>query len=84
MLDEVDVLFGDEEFEQVLQSLIDSVPLEAQYLFVTATLPVDIYNRLVQVFPDCEVTMGPGIHRTSTRLEEVNIFFFFFGYIPES
>lgn len=71
VLDEVDILYGDEGFEQVLQSLVNSAPMEAQYLFVTATLPVDIYNKLVQVFPDCEVTMGPGIHRTSSRLEEV-------------
>ncbi|ONK78823.1 uncharacterized protein A4U43_C02F22800 [Asparagus officinalis] len=71
VLDEVDILFGDEGFEQVLQSLISSAPMEAQYVFVTATLPVDIYNKLVQIFPDCGVTMGPGIHRTSSRLEEV-------------
>lgn len=74
VLDEVDILFGDEGFEQVLQSLINSAPMEAQYLFVTATLPVDIYKKLVQVFPDCEVTMGPGIHRTSSKLEEVSYF----------
>ncbi|KAJ6824264.1 DEAD-box ATP-dependent RNA helicase 50 [Iris pallida] len=71
VLDEVDILYGDEGFEQVLQRLISSAPMEAQYLFVTATLPVDIYNKVVQVFPDCEVTMGPGIHRTSSGLEEV-------------
>lgn len=73
MLDEVDILFGDEGFEQVLKSLINAAPVEAQYLFVTATLPVDIYNKLVQLFPDCEVTMGPGIHRTSSNLEEVSL-----------
>lgn len=78
MLDEVDILFGDEGFEQVLQSLINSAPMEAQYVFVTATLPVDIYNKLVQIFPDCGVTMGPGIHRTSSRLEEVSFMGFFF------
>lgn len=72
MLDEVDILFGDEGFEQVLQSLLKSSPLTTQYLFVTATLPVDIYNKLVEVFPDCEVIMGPGMHRTSSSLEEVD------------
>ncbi|XP_010246809.1 PREDICTED: DEAD-box ATP-dependent RNA helicase 50 isoform X3 [Nelumbo nucifera] len=71
ILDEVDILFSDEEFEQALQSLINSAPLTTQYLFVTATLPVDIYNKLVEVFPDCEVIMGPGMHRTSSGLEEV-------------
>nr|CAD1816822.1 unnamed protein product [Ananas comosus var. bracteatus] len=71
VLDEVDILFGDEGFEQVLQRLVSSAPVSAQYLFVTATLPLDIYNKVVEVFPDCEVIMGPGMHRTSSRLEEV-------------
>ncbi|XP_072974854.1 DEAD-box ATP-dependent RNA helicase 50 isoform X1 [Typha angustifolia] len=71
VLDEVDILFGDEGFEQVLQRLIDSAPVSAQYIFVTATLPVDIYNKVVGVFPDCGVIMGPGMHRTSSGLEEV-------------
>lgn len=71
VLDEVDILFGDEGFEQVLQSLIKSAPMMTQFLFVTATLPVDIYNKLVEIFPDCEVIMGPGMHRTSSGLEEL-------------
>jgi len=73
VLDEVDILFNDEDFEQALQSLITSSPVTAQYIFVTATLPVDIYNKLVEIFPDCEVIMGPGMHRTSSGLEEVAI-----------
>lgn len=72
VLDEVDILFNDEDFEPVLQSLIRSSPVTAQYLFVTATLPVNIYNKLVEVFPDCEVIMGPGMHRISAGLEEVD------------
>ncbi|KAM0951285.1 putative RNA helicase [Dioscorea sansibarensis] len=71
ILDEVDILFGDEGFEQVLQTLCSSAPMTSQYLFVTATLPVDVYNKLVGIFPDCEVIMGPGLHRMSSRLEEV-------------
>ncbi|GAB4858996.1 hypothetical protein Ancab_010467 [Ancistrocladus abbreviatus] len=71
VLDEVDILFSDDDFEQAMQSLITSSPITTQYLFVTATLPVDIYNKLVEVFPDCEVIMGPGIHRTSSGLEEI-------------
>lgn len=72
VLDEVDILFKDDGFEQVLESLISSAPVATQYLFVTATLPVDIYNKLVEIFPDCEVIMGPGMHRTSSGLEEVS------------
>lgn len=71
MLDEVDILFSDEVFEVALQSLINSSPVTTQYLFVTATLPVDVYNKLIEVFPDCEVIMGPGMHCTSAGLEEV-------------
>ncbi|KAL0919802.1 hypothetical protein M5K25_011922 [Dendrobium thyrsiflorum] len=71
VLDEVDILFGDENFEPVLQSFIRSAPLSVQYLFVTATLPVDIYHKLIEIFPDIEAVMGPGMHRTSSRLDEV-------------
>ncbi|XP_020598156.1 DEAD-box ATP-dependent RNA helicase 50 isoform X2 [Phalaenopsis equestris] len=71
VLDEVDILFGDEDFKPVLQSFIRSAPMTVQYLFVTATLPVDVYNKLIEIFPDTEVVMGPGMHRTSSRLDEV-------------
>ena len=71
VLDEVDILFNDEDFEPVLQNLINSSPVTTQYLFVTATLPVGIYNKLVELFPDCGVIMGPGMHRISAGLEEV-------------
>lgn len=71
MLDEVDILFNDEDFELALQCLMDTTPITTQYLFVTATLPIDIYNKLIEAFPDCDVIMGPGMHRTSPGLEEV-------------
>lgn len=71
VLDEVDILFGEEGFEQVLDQLITAAPVTTQYLFVTATLPLDIYNKVVETFPDCEVIMGPSVHRTSSRLEEI-------------
>uniref|UniRef100_A0A0D9VNG2 DEAD-box ATP-dependent RNA helicase 50 n=1 Tax=Leersia perrieri TaxID=77586 RepID=A0A0D9VNG2_9ORYZ len=71
VLDEVDILYGEESFEQVLHQLITVAPVTTQYLFVTATLPLDIYNKVVETFPDCELIMGPGVHRTSSRLEEI-------------
>ena len=74
MLDEVDILFKDEDFQPALQSLMNLSPVTTQYLFVTATLPVDVYNKLVENFPDCESIMGPGMHRTSSGLEEVRLF----------
>jgi ATP-dependent RNA helicase DDX18/HAS1 len=74
VFDEVDILFSEEGFEQVLHQLITVAPVTTQYLFVTATLPLDIYNKVVETFPDCEVIMGPSVHRTSARLEEVGHF----------
>lgn len=71
VLDEVDVLFKDEDFEPALLQLIHSAPINTQYLFVTATLPIEVYNKLVEIFPDCKVVAGPGVHRISPRLEEV-------------
>ncbi|XP_021889516.1 DEAD-box ATP-dependent RNA helicase 50 isoform X2 [Carica papaya] len=71
VLDEVDVLFNDEAFEVALQTLISSSPVSVQYLFITATLPIDVYNKVVELFPDCEAIMGPGIHRVNPGLEEV-------------
>ncbi|KAF9673243.1 hypothetical protein SADUNF_Sadunf10G0004100 [Salix dunnii] len=71
VLDEVDILFNDENFDASLQGLINSSPVTTQYLFVTATLPVDVCNKLIEIFPDCEVIMGPAVHRTSARLEEI-------------
>ncbi|EOY16963.1 PREDICTED: DEAD-box ATP-dependent RNA helicase 50 [Theobroma cacao] len=71
VFDEVDILFNDEDFKVALQSLIDSSPIITQYLFVTATLPVDIYNKLIEVFPDTKMIMGPGMHHISSGLEEV-------------
>ncbi|KAA3484133.1 DEAD-box ATP-dependent RNA helicase 50 isoform X1 [Gossypium australe] len=71
VFDEVDILFNDEDFKVALQSLIDYSPVITQYLFVTATLPVEIYNRLIEFFPDTKVLMGPGMHHISSGLEEV-------------
>lgn len=71
VLDEVDILFKDEEFETALECLVSSSPVTTQFLFVTATLPVDVYNKLIENFPDCELITGPGMHRTSIGLEEI-------------
>ncbi|CAN6469798.1 unnamed protein product [Victoria cruziana] len=71
VLDEVDVLFGDEDFEQIFQCLIKSAPVTMQYIFVTATLPADIYNKLIEAFPDCMAIMGPSLHQINSGLEEV-------------
>ncbi|XP_047334387.1 DEAD-box ATP-dependent RNA helicase 50 [Impatiens glandulifera] len=71
VLDEVDILLRDEEYETALKSLIESSSFATQYLFVTATLPSETYNKLVEMFPDCQMIMGPGMHRTNPALEEI-------------
>ncbi|PWA71341.1 Extracellular ligand-binding receptor [Artemisia annua] len=50
VLDEVDILFKDEDFQPALQSFMNLSPVTTQYLFVTATLPVDVYNKLMENF----------------------------------
>ncbi|KAL3750457.1 hypothetical protein ACJRO7_011459 [Eucalyptus globulus] len=59
ILDEVDILCNDEEFEAAFQRIINSSPIATQYLFGTVEIP-----------PDCEVIMRPGIHRTSPHLKK--------------
>jgi len=71
-LDEVDILFDDEEFSFALEKIMNSAPFVAQYLFVTATLPLDVHNKLLEKFPDCKAILGPGLHRTCSGLEEVS------------
>jgi len=74
VLDEVDISLCFRFFFILPVQLITVAPVTTQYLFVTATLPLDIYNKVVETFPDCEVIMGPSVHRTSSRLEEVGHF----------
>lgn len=73
VLDEVDILFDDEEFSFALEKIMNSAPFVAQYLFVTATLPLDVHNKLLEKFPDCKAILGPGLHRTCSGLEEILI-----------
>uniref|UniRef100_A0A0C9RPX7 TSA: Wollemia nobilis Ref_Wollemi_Transcript_28233_2443 transcribed RNA sequence n=1 Tax=Wollemia nobilis TaxID=56998 RepID=A0A0C9RPX7_9CONI len=73
VLDEVDILFDDDEFSLALEKLTNSAPLVAQYLFVTATLPLDVHNKILEKFPDCKAIFGPRLHRTCSGLEEILI-----------
>ncbi|EEF44549.1 hypothetical protein RCOM_1176990 [Ricinus communis] len=49
---------------------MNASPVRTQYLFVTATIPVGVYNKLIENFPDCPVVMGPGMHGTRATLQE--------------
>jgi hypothetical protein len=71
VVDEVDVLFDDDDFGEFLRPLRESAPPLAQYIFVTATLPLDVHERLLSEFPFATSVLGPNLHTTSSGLREV-------------
>ena len=68
VFDEADVLFLDESFP--LQPIGAACPEEAQFVFVTATLPDVVMTQILSEFPDCRELTGPGLHRISPTIEE--------------
>lgn len=73
VLDEVDILYDDEEFTQILDTLDQAASRRVQYVHVTATLPVDIHDSLLTRYPDAIPLMGPTLHRTAVGLQEVGV-----------
>jgi len=73
VLDEVDILYDDQEFTEVLRTLEQAASKRVQYVHVTATLPVDIHDSLLTRYPDAIPLMGPTLHRTAVGLQEVVI-----------
>jgi ATP-dependent RNA helicase DDX18/HAS1 len=73
VLDEVDVLFDDEDFSKALETINKAASIKVQYIHVTATLPVDIHDDLLERYPDCLSLMGPSLHRTAIGLQEVDL-----------
>ncbi|KAG0629271.1 hypothetical protein M758_1G090200 [Ceratodon purpureus] len=71
VLDEVDILYDDQEFTEVLQTLDQAASQRVQYVHVTATLPLDIHDSLLTRYPDAIPLMGPTLHRTAVGLQEV-------------
>lgn len=71
VLDEVDILYDDEEFLEVLQTVEQAAAKHVQYVHVTATLPVDIHDSLLSRYPDSVPLMGPSLHRTAVGLQEI-------------
>lgn len=68
ILDEADVLFLDETFP--LQGIGEFCPENAQFLFVTATLPDVTLKQITREFPNTTVFKGPGLHRIPPTVEE--------------
>jgi ATP-dependent RNA helicase DDX18/HAS1 len=71
ILDEADVLFLDQSFP--LQPIGSAAPLDAQFIFATATLPTIVTEQILKEFPDAVLLSGPGLHRISPVVEEVLI-----------
>ncbi|KAG6546128.1 hypothetical protein Mapa_012162 [Marchantia paleacea] len=71
VFDEVDILFDDEDFSQALQTINKAASIKVQYVHVTATLPVDVHDDLLERYPDCLSVMGPSLHRTAPGLQEI-------------
>ncbi|KAL2609644.1 hypothetical protein R1flu_028217 [Riccia fluitans] len=71
VFDEVDILFDDEEFSKALQTINKTASIKVQYVHVTATLPVDVHDDLLERYPDCLSLMGPSLHRTAPGLQEI-------------
>lgn len=72
VVDEADILYDDEEFSKSLEAINTSAPIQLQYIHVTATLPRDVHNRLLQMYPDCVSLVGQCLHRTALGLQEVS------------
>ncbi|KAH7293975.1 hypothetical protein KP509_28G050700 [Ceratopteris richardii] len=71
VLDEVDVLFDDPEFAETLERIEKMVALKTQYIHVTATLPVDVCDNILEKHPNSVPLMGPGLHCTAAGLQEI-------------
>lgn len=62
VVDEVDVLLDDPDFQPVWQQLRAGVAAGTNYVFVTATLPKATEDALRAGFPGLKLAKGPGLH----------------------
>lgn len=71
VLDEVDVLMVDETFGPQLRTVGAASPVgTTQFVFVTATLPDSVIQRVEQEFPGVVLIKGPGLHRVALTVKE--------------
>ena len=63
------MLFLDGTFS--LSPIGAAAPLDAQFVFVTATLPETVTSQLQAEFPGLRLVVGPGLHRAPATLTEV-------------
>eukprot|EP00249_Psilotum_nudum_P023340 c28836_g1_i1 orf=1281-3389(+) len=71
VLDEVDILFDNEDFLDAVKKIEEFVSLRVQHIHVSATLPVEVHNNLLESHPESVPLVGPGLHCTAAGLQEV-------------
>lgn len=72
VLDEIDIfVLDDETFGPQLRTLGEATPGKTQLVFVTATLPDIVAERVKSEFPGVEEVRGPGLHRVAPTIEEI-------------
>lgn len=69
VLDEVDVLLLDDSFG--LQPIGAAARSDAQFVFVTATLPKSVLSAIHREFPGAATIKGPGLHRAAPGVKTV-------------
>jgi ATP-dependent RNA helicase DDX18/HAS1 len=72
VLDEVDILLIDQTFGPQLRTVSEAAPSldKTQFVFVTATLPDSIVQKVQKEFPGVQQIRGPGLHRVAPSLKE--------------
>ena len=67
VLDEVDVLMGDQgAFEQQVAPLLTAVSEGSRLVLVSATLPEPVYTKLQALYPGLAAATGPNLHKIAT------------------
>eukprot|EP00887_Chlorella_sp_A99_P006189 scaffold3.g6189.t1 len=71
VLDEVDVLLsGPLAFADQVRPLHTAAPPAARFVFVSATVPEELYLELEEEFPGLVGALGPGLHRTAPGITQ--------------
>ena len=70
VLDEADLLFEDEDFEDTWAALREALPDTASTAFVTATLPNWLVSRIQEELPLAKLLKGNNLHRTAAGVQE--------------
>ncbi|CAI5488585.1 unnamed protein product [Closterium sp. Naga37s-1] len=71
VVDEADIMFDDDDFSAALKPIRMGCSRACQVVHVTATLPADVHEQLLQEYPTAVSLIGPSLHLTSSGLHEV-------------